>query len=305
MAREERSPRRSALLSFKFLGTALVGSLVMALVSAFADLPGQIAILGAFIAILGGLFLAYLEQDEEREKERAKLLESLSVPLALAPDPDLYRRYTAICRGLTDLARQSDPILREIVLLKLSSVIEQIDSLASGTVVFSVTEGWRTVYEQLLKSPDIQKYRSVAWVRSKDYWQDQPGKQSMEVNFEAALRGVLIERIIILRDDLWPGGQLMPDASILSWIKGQHNHGLWVTLVREGDLKNESDLLADVGIYGKRALGIQELDECSRTGRFTLVFDPAAIAQAEERWRRLTLYATPFRAILEQAAPGG
>src|SRR5207302_1566908 len=149
--------------------------------STFGPLSAQVALLGAFVSILGWLFLAYLEQDEERERQRAELLEKLSVPLALAPDPELYQRYSSICRGLTELAEQSDPVLRQIALLKLSSVVGQIGSLAGGTVVFAGTEGWRTVYEQLLRSPDIREYRSVAWVRSKDYWQDQPGRQSIQV----------------------------------------------------------------------------------------------------------------------------
>src|SRR5581483_5407940 len=122
-------PRRSVLLSFRFLGATLAGSLVMGLVAAFSPLPGQIAILGVLVSSLGGLFLSYLEQEEERERQRAQLIENLSVPLALAPDAELYQRYMAICRGLTELTHQSDPILRQIALLKLSSVASQIDSL--------------------------------------------------------------------------------------------------------------------------------------------------------------------------------
>jgi hypothetical protein len=303
MSREEM-PRRSALLSFKFLGTSIVGSALMALVSAFGPLPAQVAVLGAFVSILGGLFLAYVEQAEERERRQADLLEKLSVPLALARDPELYQRYGAICQALTELAGQSDPVLRQIALLKLSSVSGQIGTLAGGTVVFAGTEGWRTVYEQLLRSPDVREYRSVAWVRSKDYWQDQPGRQSMLDNFEAAHRGVLVERIVILRDGLWPKGQALPSAEILPWIEEQHNHGLWVALLREGDLQGEQDLLADVGIYGKRAVGVQELDERSRTVRFTLLFDAEAVAQAEERWRRLALFATPMRTLLDRDPSG-
>jgi hypothetical protein len=52
---------RSALLSFRFLGTAMVGSLTMALVSTFAPLPAQLAVLGACVSILAGLFIAYVE----------------------------------------------------------------------------------------------------------------------------------------------------------------------------------------------------------------------------------------------------
>ena len=51
-----KTPRRSVLLSFHFLGTAIVGALVMALVTAFAPTEVQIAVLGAYVSILGGLF---------------------------------------------------------------------------------------------------------------------------------------------------------------------------------------------------------------------------------------------------------
>jgi len=80
MPTEEQENRRSALLSFRFLGTAVLGSVVMALVTAFAALPTQLAVLGAFISILGGLFLSYLGQEGQREKERAAAIQSLSVP---------------------------------------------------------------------------------------------------------------------------------------------------------------------------------------------------------------------------------
>ena len=61
------------LLSFRFLGTALVGSLAMALVATFAPLPAQLAVLGAFVSILGGLFVSYLEQEENRDRRRTEV----------------------------------------------------------------------------------------------------------------------------------------------------------------------------------------------------------------------------------------
>jgi hypothetical protein len=195
--------------------------------------------------------------------------------------------------------------LREIAALKIASVAGQIETLAGGTVVFSGTEAWRNVYERLLTSPDIKEYRSVAWVRTKDYWQDQPGRQSMWANFEAAHRGTLIERIIILSDDLWPKKDVLPGGDILPWIEEQHNHGLFLRLVRDCDLATEPDLLADIGIYGQRAYGVQELDERCRTVRFVLHFDPQTIRLARDRWQRLTLYATPLRNLLDQAPPEG
>jgi hypothetical protein len=125
----------------------------------------------------------------------------------------------------------------------------------------------------------------------------------MRVNCEAVRRGVLVERTIVLRDELWPHEQHLPSPDILPWIEEQHNHGLWVTLVRESDLGREPDLLVDLGIYGDRAVGIQELDEQGRTLRFTLDLDPKAVAAADARWQRLLLYVRSFRTLLDQLPP--
>ncbi len=305
MSSEFPPPRRSVLLSFRFLGVAIAGSTLMALVSTFGPLPAQLGILGAFVSILGGLFFSYLGQEEQRERDRAEAIQSLSVPLALSADRELYQQYQKICRSMTALAKRSDAILRRVALLKFASVADQLDSLAEGRIVFAVTEGWRTVYEQLLNDPDIRQYRSVAWVRTPAYWQDEPGQHSMQVNYEAVQRGVLIERIILLRDELWPHGQVLPSPQILSWIEEQHNRGLWIALVRESAISREPELLIDLGIYGDRAVGTQELDESSRTLRFTLELGPQALELADDRWKRLMLYARSFGSLLEQSPTQG
>ncbi len=303
MSREEPPSRRSALLSFRFLGTAVVGSVVMGLVAAFGPPVAQLAVLGAFISILGGLFLSYLGQEEQRERKRAEAIESLAVPLSLASDRDLFRLYQEISQSLIALAKRPDPVLRRIALAKIASVAEQIDGLANGKIVFALTEAWRTVYEELLSSPDIWKYRSVAWVRTPRYWQDEPGKRSMRANYAAVERGVLIERIILLRDELWPREQPLPTPEILLWIEEQHRHGVWVLLGRESDLGREADLLVDMGIYGNRAVGLQELDEEGRTLRFTLDLDAEAVSAADARWQRLLLFVRSYQSILDQLPP--
>lgn len=305
MPREDKSFRRSALLSFRFVFTAVIGSVLMGLVAAFGSLTAQLAVLGCFISVLGGLFLAYLGQEDQRERQRNSVIESLSVPLTLAADPELFRLYRSLCEGLTAISKHRDGILRDAAIQKIGSVAEQIAALGEGKVVFALTEGWRTVYERLLLSPELKKYRSVAWVRTPDYWQDEPGRRSMQVNFDAAERGLLIERVIILRDDLWPAESILPVPAILPWIEEQHNHGLWITLARASDVAREPDLLADIGLYGTRAVGVQELDECSRTLRFTLDLDPQAMRVAEERWQRLSLYAVSFRSLLARSEHAG
>jgi len=296
--------RRTVLLSFRFLGTALAGSLAMALVCVFGPPPAQLAVLGAYISILAGLFLSYVEQEDARDRRRTELLERLAIPMTLAADRELYAQYLGYCRTLTNVAAQPDPILRETAVLKLASVAGQVESLAAGTVVFAGTEAWRNVYEKLLASPDIKEYLSVAWVRSRDYWQDAPGRQSMRANFDAARRGMFIDRIVIIRDDLWPRGQALPAAEVLAWVEEQHNNGIRIRLVRESDVAGEPDLLSDIGVYGNRAFGVQELDDRCRTIRFVLHFDPQAARLARDRWERLAVYTTPLRNLLDQADRG-
>src|SRR5947209_4887895 len=269
-------PSRPAVLTFRFTATALLGSLVMALVATFASIPAQIAVLGTLVSILGGLFLSYMDQESDREARRSEAVDRLSVPLALAAQPDLYPHYVGITGSLVALAKTGDPALREIAALKLTSMAAQVREMAEGTVVFS-GEGWRAVYERILGSPDLKRYRSAAWVRSSEYWQDAPGRQSMRVNFDAAARGVLIERVVILPDALWPKEAVLPAEAIRPWVEEQHNHGLWIMLARESEVAREPDLLCDLGIYGERAVGVQDLDEQARTVRFTLRFDPTAV----------------------------
>ena len=304
MAPRSQTPRpRSVLLSFKFLGIALLGSLIMALVSIFGPVSAQLAILGASVSILIGLFVAYLEQDDERERRRAELLEKLQIPIALAPEHELFDQYSVFATALSELAKQTDPVLRDFALIKLASIAEQVKSLAKGQLVFSGTETWRTVYEQILQSPGLKEYLSVAWVKTKDYWQDPPGRQSIRLNFDLVQQGLKIYRIVILRGDLWPKGQLLPAPEILPWIEDQFNRGINVSVVREYDIYTESDLAGDFAIYGDRATGTQELDEQSRTTRFTLSFDTQSIRLARNRWERLSLYAIRFGDLLDQTPP--
>jgi hypothetical protein len=295
MLDEEHIIRRSALLSFQFLFTAALGSVLMGVVAAFGTPAEQLAMVGCFVSVLGGLFLSYLGQDEERERQRNTALESLSTPLALAADPELFQIYQSLCEGLTAVGRRPEGILRDAAVQKLVSVTGQVADLATGRIEFFLTEGWRTVYERLLLSPQLRVYRSAAWVHTSDYWQDAPGRQSMRANFQAAARGVAIERVVILPKNLWPPNASLPVPAILPWIEEQHCHGLRISLVRESEIAREPDLLADIGLYGSEAVGEQELDEHSRTLRFTLNLDPQAVRAAEDRWRRLALYATPFK----------
>lgn len=145
----EDLPTRSVLLSFKFLGTALVGSLTMGLVSTFAALPEQIATLGAFISILAGLFFAYIEQEDWREQRRGDLLALLRVPLSLAPEHELFDQYRSFSESIAELARRDDHVLRRFAELKLTALAAEMQSLARGIGLSLVRES------EIAAEPDL------------------------------------------------------------------------------------------------------------------------------------------------------
>lgn len=284
---------RSVVWNFKFAATALLGTLAVSLVCTFSAPPGQLAVLGSLISILAGLFLAYVEQEDLRDRRRNAILSRLAVPIALAPEHEFFDQYSAFSTTLGELTCQTDPVLRDFALLKLSAVSDELRHLAQGKVVFSSTETWRVVYEKLLSAP-LGRYCSVAWVKTKDYWQNAPGRASMELNYKFVAAGNELRRVVIVRDRLWPSGDALPSSDILPWLIDQHEHGIRLSLVRESDLLAEEELLADFGIYGDRATGVQEIDDQCRTIRFTLRFDKESLKLARNRFARVALYATPF-----------
>ena len=207
--------------------------------------------------------------------------------------------------ALTRLSASADPLLRDLATLKLAEVGGEIDELGRGRVVFEGTEAWRTAYERLLLSPDLGEYRSVAWAKTADYWQDAPGLHSMQVNFQAIDQGVRIERIVILGWNLWRPESDLPLEKTCRWLDDQHYRGISVFLVRETDLVGEPDLARDFGIYGQRATGEQELDGESRTVQFVLDFDAVSIRLAQERWDRLKLFAVSYGDLVDRAVTRG
>jgi hypothetical protein len=201
---------------------------------------------------------------------------------------------------LTKIVKHHDLLFQDLCRIRIEGMASELATLAKGDVVFDATETWRTAYQRVLETLRVKSYYSVAWVRSSDYWNDAPGRQSMRLNYEMVERGFRIERCHILPDDLWPYDEKMPRTGILEWLVEQQGRGIFVSLIRESDLSKEPDLLRDFAIYGDRAIGIQEMDEQSRTVRFVLSFDQLSIRQALDRWERLALYRTSFQDFMSQ-----
>lgn len=207
------------------------------------------------------------------------------------------------CRDLVTTivtaATHSDSAFRSLISTQLATLTEHVRPWLHGQLIYPNTEAWRTAYEKVLSEPGIMEYRSVAWVKTEDYWQDLPGQRAMQLNYSLLDRGVKIERQLILGWNLWPPEVTLPHQSIRNWIEEQHYRGIEMGLVRESDLVGEPGLLGDFGIYGDRATGKQELDNASRTVCFTLSFDRAAVQVAQEQWAKTALFATPYAALLD------
>jgi len=109
-----------------------------------------------------------------------------------------------------------------------------------------------------------------------------------------------MERILIIRDSLWPSNSQEIDPNLKRLLEDHRRCGIKHQLIRESSLANDQDLIADFGIYGSHAIGYQVTDEQHHSNRFTLVFDFDAVAQAEQRWDRLLAYAKSYEEIFER-----
>ena len=163
--------------------------------------------------------------------------------------------------------------------------------------MFDCTETWRAVYEDVLSACIPKRYLSVALVRTEDYWRDTPGDRSIRFNGTLVDYGFYLHRIFIIDDFLWPPKAALPSRELHDWILSQHSKGIHVELVRVSELVAECDLLVDFGIYGKTAVGYQVTDEVGQTLRYEMLFGLQHVQLAEDRWKRLSLYARPLESI--------
>lgn len=265
----------------------------------FEATPRQLTVVGMFVlAHLAVTVFGWLRARRIFEQH-----ELLSVLLTLAQEPKVLDLFRCIAVSFRSIGANSDPIYRDLALERLRQIDREISSVARGHIIFRGTETWRMVYERLLRSRGLHRYRSVALVKTANYWQDEPGRQSMQVNYRMRRDGLTIERIAIIADHLWTAGERFPLEPLSAWLDDQQQHGISLKLVRHSSLANETDLLADLGIYGNRAVGFQELDEQGNTRLFTLSFDFSEVLAAEQRWERLCVYARPYRQPRDRFAP--
>jgi hypothetical protein len=279
------------------VSSAVLLSALVALIAAFAPATVLIAALGVLLCVLIGMVLA-LWQRVRSVDAKPRLLQTL---LNLARDPDVAELHARISDAMERVAEQTDPIYRRVALERLNAVAEQCSRMGQGLIEFTSTESWRVVYEELLRSPGLHLYRSVAHIESSQYWQDNPGQQSTKLNLELHDAGLVsVERIAIIADHLWPEDSLFPMPAVHAWLEEQHLHGIWLQLVRESALADEPKLIEDFGIYGNRAVGWQQSYLTGKTQRFVLSFDFDRLRKAEEAWKQLSVFSLPYRDLLDR-----
>lgn len=296
MARR-RPPRFELSGLAGFLAVSSTGVLLITLVCFLAPVHMQIAAVGVLVVLVLSLTVVRWRQRSFPEE-----FEIFNAPISLARDQKVFDVYRTITSALVQMSVYPDPIYRDLALERTEHVAREVNEVAEGRIIFTGTETWRMAYDRLLQSPGLLLYRSVAHVRTSTYWQDEPGRQSMQLNFQMVGAGtVKIERIAIFPDHLWPAGERFPVEPLGKWIDEQYNRGISVRLVRQSAIATDAGLIADLGIYGTRAVGFQELDDQGRTARFTLSFDFADLLAAEQRWERLSVYPISYQKLLDQS----
>ena len=152
------------------LGVAMMGCVAVLVSWLLLPTSGVVAIVGLLVCILLGFTVA-----NGNRTTAASGTSHLETPFLLARDADMYHLYQSVSESLLKASRNPDPIYREIALEHLDELTRKATAIAEGTFVFEGTETWRILYERLLRSPGVYLYRSVAWVKNENYWQDEPG----------------------------------------------------------------------------------------------------------------------------------
>lgn len=270
-----------------------VGSVLVAIV-------GNAAVTTIWFGVLLSVVIALLVRRRRPNDDSAIGL--LETPFYLSHDAEIFDRYRQISQQLLRISQRSSKVYRDLALQILDDMTRRCVEMGQGRIVFLETETWRLAYERLLREPMVFTYRSVAVVRNPNYWQDAAGSGSMQFNFQMIDDQVItIERIVVVADHLWPKDQELPDDELRQWIHEQSVHGIWMKLVRISDLKNEPDLVRDMGIYGQLAVGTQQLaDDNLRTQRFILNFDLNEVREAERLWEKLGVYSAAYKDLLDQ-----
>lgn len=254
--------------------TVLVVSVVF---SVYDDVGTRMLVLGILLALLISV-VAHMAATVDR---RIGKMEELSS--RLADNDDLRNFYESTVYPLEEAYSNSDSCFRDFMEQQLREHLRPLHSYWREWKLKYEGEMWRSAYRQVLDQSDVREYKSIAWVKSKEYWQDPPGQESFRYNHELAKnKEKSVERIFLIRDSVWDS------SDVKKMIREDRDAGIHVRVAREERVPIE--LRHDLGIYGNRAVGYQYTDDQSQTDHFDLIFNPDEIQIARthyeglERW---------------------
>src|SRR3954452_8935808 len=96
----------SVLKSPGFLAVTIFGILAIIAAKLWFDLSVQIMVLGIFVSALAGLIVGFQVRQAGGEKHLERLAKRLQIPIALAPEHDLFEQYGGIADSFQRLASQ-------------------------------------------------------------------------------------------------------------------------------------------------------------------------------------------------------
>lgn len=236
-----------------------------------------IGLLGTYIGITISLLFNNLDRMKQME-------EVIPITRNIIKNRRLLQFYEYTIDKLLCTLNYCDTVYEDLLTDTLDNFRRRLSKASEGIFEFR-GESWRKYWKSLLSSKDIRFYHSVALVKSKNYWQDKPGREATDFNKRRAAQ-LPTKRIFVVWDDIWK------NRKVQDWIIDQKNAGIEVLVVRKGEISTEEDVFHDIGIYGDKAVGYQFFDKDCRTIKFELYFDRETYNQTVERFAKLAVYAT-------------
>lgn len=271
MGEKRKSQLRSVLV------VAILTILIGAVFLITKSIVVLLTLLGGYIGLVVSLLLSYLERIAGLEQQN-------QISAQITKNVPIWNFYEKTIPSLTQMSNYDDSIYKDLLQQALTNLYMDFSRIALGVFDFRA-ESWRRPYHQLLSQEDISFYYSTALIKSPNYWQDKPGRASIEFLKKIAT-SVDINKIFIIWDAVWD------NEDIKKRVKEQVESEMNIAVIRQSEIPPEEDLLHDFGIYGQRAVGYQFLDEKCRTERFELHFNRTMYMKTLDRFNRLKLYAT-------------
>ena len=267
--------------NIEFWATIVVGGLLLGFAFVIGDLEIQVATVGLYVTLLLGLIAADIRRAESIE---SLLKDSQDIGLKISQDKDVKEFYENSVQSVCKIFQIRDSVFLRLARSRLNEFrLELATELSMGMISFRA-EAFRVHYHEILSQPDVTEYKSVAFVKSENYWHDETGKYSIQFNYELLKKGKGIERIFIIRDSVWNSNR------IKDWIREQKEKGIVVGVAKESRIPPEEDLLYDLGIYGNRAVGYQTTNDDCKTTSFQFHFNKDTIDKAKEQFERLKIH---------------